>query len=118
MLLDGYIDARYPGIISNKDVQFNKSGTLGQSFLIEGTAKLDDYYNWGYRNFEASHFCINIRPAGGSYSDEWTVYASRSDFKELYDDLMNGSQNIYLIAKTEFADTGSNNMATLIDYFG
>ena len=117
ILLDGYVDARYPGIISHKDVQFNKSGTLGQSFLIKGTAILDDYYNWGYRNYEASHFCIKIRPVGGSYSDEWTVYASRSEFGELYDALMNGSRRVYLIAKTEFADTGSNNMATLVNYF-
>ncbi len=118
MLLDGYIDARYPNVLSNKDVQFNKFGTLGQIFMIEGTAELDDYYNWGYRNFEASHFCINIRPVGGSYSDEWKIYASRNHFKQLYDDLMNGSQHIYLVAKTDFADTGTNNMATLVDYFG
>lgn len=119
VLLDGYINTRYPNILSNKDVQFDKFGTLGQPFMIEGTAELDDYYNWGYRDYEASHFCIKIRPVGGSYSDEWTIYASRSEFKELFDELMNGSRRIYLIAKTEFADTGSvANMATLVDYFG
>ena len=117
-LLEGYISTRYSNILSNKDVQYDKFGTLGQNFMIEGTAKLDDYYNWGYRNYEASHFCINIRPVGGSYSDEWTIYASRSDYKELYNNLMNGSQHLYLIAKTEFSDTGINNMATLVDYIG
>ena len=118
MLLDGYIETLYPNILSNKDVQFDKYGTLGQIFMIEGTAQLDDYYNWGYRDFEASHFCINIRPVGGSYSDEWTIYASRSNFRELYNALMNSSQHIYLIAKTEFADIRNDNMATLVDYFG
>ncbi|MBE6984758.1 MAG: hypothetical protein E7434_03935 [Ruminococcaceae bacterium] len=116
-LLDHYIEAIYPNLLTNKDVQFDKYGSLGQNFTISGVAALDDYYNWGYSGLEAAFFCISIRPTGGSYSDEWYIYASRENFKELFDSLKDGSKDMRIIAQLQFADTGSNNMATLVDYF-
>ena len=116
-LLDDYIEAVYPNMLTNKDAQYDKYGNLGKNFMISGVAELDDYYNWGYRGFESAFFCINIRPNGGNYSDEWYIYASRDNFSKLFDELKNGNKNIHIIAKMEFADTGMNNMATLVDYF-
>jgi len=116
-LLEDYIEAVYPNMLTNKDAQYDKYGNLGKNFMISGVAELDDYYNWGYRGFESAFFCINIRPTGGNYSDEWYIYASRDSFGELFESLKEGSKNIHIIAKMEFADTGTNNMATLVDYF-
>ncbi len=116
-LLEHFIAIRYPNISDNKDVQYDKFGHVGKNFMISGTAELDDYYNWGYRNFEAAYFCIRIRPTGGSYSDEWYIYASRTEFKDLFEKLKTGSKSVKLIAQLLFADTGSNNMATLVEFF-
>lgn len=85
--------------------------------MLKGTAKLDDYYNWGYKNLSPLYFCMFVEPTGGSYSDSWYIYASRSEFSELYDDLITGSiSNISLVCECMFYETGSNNMATLVDY--
>lgn len=116
-LVDAYISVKYSDIPDNKDAQYDKYGHLGKEFMISGTAELDDYYNWGYRNLEAVYFCIKIRPTGGSYSDEWYIYASRTDFKDLFEELKIGSKSVNFIAQVRFADTGINNMATLVECF-
>ncbi len=107
---------KYPNLPSSREVQYNKFNYLGQKFLISGFAELDDYYNWGYDDLKALYFCIRIRPTGGSYTDEWYVYADRNEFAELYQSLLNGSKSVSLISEMWFYDTGSNNMATLVDY--
>ncbi len=113
ILFNDFIETKYPDILSCKDVQFDRHGTLGKAFMIEGIAELDDYYNWGYDDAERNYFCIQITPSGGNYSDMWYIYASRSRFSDLYETLKDGSKRVTLVARTEYADTGSNNMATL-----
>ncbi|MBE7059096.1 MAG: hypothetical protein E7387_08415 [Ruminococcaceae bacterium] len=107
---------KYPDLPSSREVQYDKWGHFGDNFIITGTAELDDYYNWGYENYEYGYFCINIRPSGGTYSDEWYVYANRNSFSDLYASLQSGSKNVTLVAQMVYVDTGSNNMATLVDY--
>ncbi len=70
----------------------------------------------GSVSYEFGYFCINIRPTGGSYSDGWYVYANRNTFFDLYASLQSGSKNVILVAQMVYVDTGSNNMATLVDY--
>ena len=116
-IAEKYINLKYPNAPTNKDVQYDKYGNIGKNFTISGTAELDNYYNWGYKDFEAGYFCIQVTPTYGSYSDRWYIYASRSEFSELFDKLKNGSQNVNLVARLIFADTGSSNMATLVECF-
>lgn len=116
-IAEEYINLKYTNLPTNKDVQFDKYGNIGKNFMITGTAELDDYYNWGYKDFEVGYFCIQITPIGGNISDRWYVYASRSEFSELFDELKTGPKNAKLVAKLIFPDTGSNNMATLVESF-
>lgn len=107
---------KYGDLPTAREVQYDKWGHFGDCFTISGTAELDDYYNWGYKNYEYGYFCIRIRPTGGSYSDEWYVYASRSKFADLYNGFLSGSKSVTLVAQLVQVETGSNNMATLVDY--
>lgn len=109
-------DAKYKDLPTAREVQYDKYGHIFQNFIISGVAELDDYYNYNYENYEFSHFCINIQPSSGSYADDWYVYASREKFADLYTSLQGGPKNVDLVAQMIFVDTGSNNMATLIDY--
>ena len=109
-------EQKYPDLPTAREVQYDKWGHFGDNFIIEGTAELDDYYNYGYKNYEYGYFCINIRPSGGTYSDEWYVYANRKTFSDLYESLQGGSKSVTLVAELIYVDTGSNNMATLVDY--
>lgn len=105
-------------IPTNKDVQYNKYCYLGTPFLLMGSATLDDYYNWFYDGLEPIYFCMCVQPENASYSDKWYIYASRSNYKKLFDDLK--TEEIYkmvMICSAKSPDTGSNNMAELIDYF-
>ncbi|MBE6713590.1 MAG: hypothetical protein E7580_08825 [Ruminococcaceae bacterium] len=112
---DEYINLKYPDALTNRDVQFDKYGNIDKNFIISGTAELDDYYNYGYKNIEAGYFCIQVTPINGSYTDRWYIYASRSEFSELFNQLKNGSQNVMIIARLTSANTGSDNMATLVE---
>ena len=107
---------KYPNLPTSREVQYDKYGHLFDNFIITGTAELDDYYNWGYENYEYAYFCIQITPSAGSFSDRWYVYAERNKFADLYSSLQSGSKNVTLVAQMIFVDTGSNNMATLVDY--
>ena len=109
-------DSKYGHLPTSKDVKYNKFKYLGQNFVISGTAQLDDYYNWDYRGLEPIYFCIKIRPDGGTYSDEWYVYAMRSDFSELYTELQDGPQKVNFVVKTYSYDTSVDDMATLVTY--
>lgn len=115
--IEGLIfNKKYSNLPDAREVQYDKLSYIGNEFLISGYAELDDYYNYGYDDMESVYFCINIRPTGGSYSDEWYIYADRSKFAELYKSLLDGPKNISLVAELWFWSTGGNNMATLVDY--
>lgn len=74
------------------DVRYNMTNHLEQYFSLCGTAKLSDYYNYGFdSNLEGSYFCMRVTPDGGSLSDSWYIYCHRDSFEELFDDLKSDS---------------------------
>lgn len=109
---------KYGDIPTNNDVQYDKYSYLGQNFIIIGSAELDDYYNYFYSDLAPVYFCMQITPEGGGYTDRWYIYAQRDTFKKLFDELKESEKsNIALICQMYSPDTGSNNMATLVDYY-
>lgn len=115
-LLGKYTDTLYSDLPTSKDVKYDKHGYLGKKFRITGNAQLDDYYNWGYRDTEDEYFCISIRPDGGDYGDTWYIYASRTTYRSLFEQLKKNGMGLTIIAKLEYADTGTDCMATLVEY--
>lgn len=124
VLLNGYFkDAEkeaflknYPNLVTAKDVQYDIYSNIGKSFALEGSAELDDYFNYEYRGLDAIYFCIKVVPEGGSYGDEWYIYANRSEFGDLFDTLMDGKlSDITLVCQASYPDAGKNRMATLVD---
>ncbi len=109
---------KYGNLPDCTDVRYDKYNYLGRSFTISGTARLDDYYNWGYSSFEYGYFCIFIRPFGSGYSDSWYIYADRENYADLYNKLKIGSLDVTLVCNFSALgiDTGSDNMAILVDY--
>lgn len=99
--------------LTAKQVQFNMQNDLGKNFALYGNAKLTDYYNWGFQN-QSQYFAVDVTPTDGDFSQSWTIYFSRTSFKQLYDDLMNNSSvNIFVTAQipvTVYED-GQGNLA-------
>lgn len=103
--------------VTAKDVQYNMQNNLDKEFILEGTAKLDDYYNYGYdKSIENRYFCISITPNNSTYSDIWYIYCERSQFNSIYNQLLIKKQNLNLICKIEKSKFQKNqgNMATAV----
>lgn len=108
---------KYENAVSYKDVRYSPYSYLGSTFLIEGTAELDDYFNYDYRDMEMLYFCIAVTPTGGGYTDIWYIYADQYQHKDLLEKLKNGSiSNITIAAHGYYPDSLKNGMATLRDY--
>ena len=125
VLLNGYFkDAEkeafltnYPNLVTAKDVQYDIYSNIGKNFVLEGSAELDDYFNYEYHGLDSIYFCIEVTPLGGSYGDEWYIYANRSEFGDLFDTLMDGKlSDITLVCRASYLNAGKNCMATLVDY--
>lgn len=73
--------------LTAKDVQFNMPNNLDRDFVLSGTAKLDDYYNYGFdTSIEPEYFNLELKPDDG---DRWSLYLERASFTKLFDDLQN-----------------------------
>ena len=85
------------GITLNaEDVQFDMANNLDKKFLITGTAKLEDYYNYGFTN-EKDYFSTYVTP--NDNSDSWYVFFERESYSELYEMLKDqGSTSVYISA--------------------
>lgn len=71
--------------LTAKDVQFNMSNNLDKEFALSGTAKLDDYYNYGFdTSIEPEYFNLELKPEDG---DRWSLYLERAAFANLFDEL-------------------------------
>lgn len=107
---------QYNDPISYKEVQptFND---LGKKFVITGTAKLSDYFNYDYQGLETVYFCIRVTPEGGGYADSWYVYCDRFEFRKLLEDMeKSSSKQMMLICYSYYPDSLQNKMASLTDY--
>lgn len=108
----------YKGLVSYKDVKYDPDSHLYDYFLLTGTAELDDYYNYEYRDFESSYFCICVTPDGGGFTDRWYIYGDRynSEFKELFEDLKEGPANVMLVCEARLYGAARHEMAELVDF--
>jgi hypothetical protein len=99
--------------LTAKKVQFDMENNLNVKFALEGYAEIDDYYNYGYDDYEKDYFCICVEPSDGSYSDSWYVYCHRESFNELFDYLLEHDYKyVMIIAKIDEYQSNQNNMAT------
>ncbi len=110
--------ANYPDLVTAKDVRYDIYANLGKNFALEGTVKLDDYFNYEYRDLDSIYFCMHVTPAGGSaYTDQWYIYANRSEFEVLKNVLMEKTlSDVTLICRASYTNAGKNRMATLVDF--
>lgn len=102
--------------LTASDVQYNMSNNVGKEFSLVGTAKLSDYYNYGFNSsIEGSYFCLSVTPTGGGYTDSWYIYCHRDSFKELFDDLQAGSVAVNAVCEIPSFryKSGQGNMAQL-----
>lgn len=96
------------------DVEFDMGNNVDNSFLIEGKASLSDYYNYEYRDDNKNKFSVQVSPLSNNAGDYWHVYFDREEFKDLYELLKRGPQNI-LVKAVNPADKyreGMGNLAT------
>lgn len=85
--------------LTAKDVQYDMPNNLDKLFALSGVAELDDYYNYGFDDFEDSYFSTFVIPDGGSYSDGWYLYFHRDSFKELFNALKSNDVSVVLSAQ-------------------
>lgn len=96
-----------------KDIQYDMPNKLDEEFIVAGVAKLSDYYNYGFRDIEKSHFAVRITPFDGDYLNTWTLYFERDGFEQLFNNLKNKDTLIIVnckIPKYMYKD-GQGNMA-------
>ena len=96
------------------DVEFDMSNKIDQNFLVTGTAELDDYYNYNYRDTNDKLFCVRVRPNTNDAGDHWYVYFDREEFKDLFNVLKQGPQDILVnaIVPADKHDEGMGNLAS------
>lgn len=71
--------------LNSTDVEFDMSNLLDRPFILEGTAELSTYYNYGFDDsLKKDYFCIAVKPYNGKYSNRWHIYCSR-DTSELFE---------------------------------
>ena len=111
------LESKKNSCVSYTDFIYNPYEYLGSNTYVEGTAELDTYYNWGFRDLEAVCFCIKILPTGGSYSDTLYIYAQRSDFGDLFTELQGGTKKVCLFINPWYYEGYKHNMGWLTDYY-
>ena len=99
--------------LTAKDVQYDMGNNVDKSFVITGTAKLDDYYNYGFDDaMEKDFFVIRVNPSDNS--DEWYLYCGRSSLEKLFNILKENSE-AFIIAECKIPksryEEGQGNMA-------
>ena len=107
----------YGELATYTDVKYDPISYWGKPFLISGTAELDDYFNYDYRDLEYVYYCIHITPTGGGYSDSWYIYSYRGENEELFEKLKEGPAKVTLICQGFYPDSLKEEMANLIDYW-
>ncbi|WP_226681956.1 hypothetical protein [Sutcliffiella horikoshii] len=82
---------------------------VGMRFALQGKARITRYYNYGYKELEATHYVMEVVNEGPS----WHVYVPRSDFPELFQELKKGVVDVYVAATipSEYFEIGQNGMA-------
>lgn len=98
--------------LTSKDVQYDIQNNLDKDFVINGMAKISNYYNYGFTN-EKTFFNVSVQPDGGELTEQWNLYFSREKNSELFDILKKGE--VYIIAQgnvpSKSYQKGQRNMA-------
>ena len=99
--------------LSSAQVLFDTTNQVGKNFMLEGTAQIADYYNYGYRDTEAQYFCMNVTASDSS--GDWYIYCDRTTFSALFDALKNGNVSVSTVCYIDSATykAGQGEMATL-----
>lgn len=95
-----------------KDVQYDMKNNLDKDFVVEGTATINDYYNYGFgSDIEAKYFCARVIPDDGS--DSWYLYFHRDSFKDLFESLKSKDIHVTTVSKIPSYryEEGQGNMA-------
>jgi len=101
-----------------KDVRADPYSYAGEYFFLIGSAELDDYYNYGFRNTESIYFCIQVIPQGGSFTDRWFIYGKRSEHGDLLEKLKEGlGGTLVMKCGTRDVESLKEEMAVLTDYY-
>lgn len=51
-----------------REVRSDPRSFFDQPFTVEGKIDVSDYYNWGYRDAEPTHYSFELRTADGSFN--------------------------------------------------
>lgn len=110
--------AKYSDAPTERDVRYDPYSYFGTDFILTGSAELDDYYNYEFRDLEMVYFCIEVTPTNGSFSDRWYIYGDRRTYTEFFETLKaNKKTSVTLVCQIRFPDAGKNQMALLSDYY-
>ncbi|WP_404348178.1 hypothetical protein LG311_19800 [Sutcliffiella horikoshii] len=64
-----------------EDIPYNtEEEFVGKRFALQGKARITRYYNYGYKDLEATHFVMEVVNEGPS----WYVYVTRLESPELF----------------------------------
>ena len=100
--------------LNNLDVQYDQENNYDVDFTLKGTAKLSDYYNYGYDGVEGTHFCLEVTPTGGSYSDTWYIYCERGSFNKVFEKAKDeGSISVRMVCRITRGGSNQSRMAEL-----
>ncbi|MBM7585334.1 hypothetical protein JOC86_001876 [Bacillus pakistanensis] len=89
---------------------------VGERFALKGKAQLSRYYNYGYKDLEATHFVIKVVKEGSLH---WYLYVSRQEFPELFQELKKGPVDIYADASipADYFEVGQGHLAMAEEIF-
>jgi hypothetical protein len=75
-----------------EDIPYKVEDFVGERFAVQGTAQLDNYYNYGYKDLEVTHFVIKVIKEDALH---WYLYVSREEYPELFQELKKGPVEVY-----------------------
>ncbi|CAG9621229.1 hypothetical protein [Sutcliffiella rhizosphaerae] len=94
--------------LTNLEVLFNMSAHAGEAFLVEGSAKLNEYLPIGYEDLQDYYFSIKIveDPYGDQYTsyprtyEGWDLIMHRKKYPHIYERLIHEEQlDVMVIAR-------------------
>lgn len=110
--------SKYGDLPTYKDVKYDPASYLTKNFLLSGSAELDDYYNYDYRDLEFLYFCVCVTPHGGGFTDSWYIYCRRDKYENLLEKLKKGPiSSINMVCCGSYYNSLPNEMANLVDYY-
>jgi hypothetical protein len=78
--------------INGEDIPYQVEDFVGERFAVKGKAQLNRYYNYGYKDLEATHFVIKVINEEAMH---WNLYVPREEYPELFQELKKGPVDIY-----------------------